>query len=322
MLNEQAKQEIMAAFGNKPKEKELSMLDKHNEQTKQKILEVFGLSESRCEIKNNTNSTSYTIEPNKDNKNKGKKLLIKEIKNLDIFNQYSLSFKNCSFKCEVCPTINTHTTIKFERCIFKKIVNFNFCNPKDDFSGGFICQYTIFKKNAYFTKSKFNGNVDFLHSHFRKRAFFSESTFKQRADFKEVIFEHNAYFDDVKFLGEVIFDRSEFFQRAHFCRTNFSKFPDFIQTIFDGSINLTNAENTELDISIDSLKKKIDKIFQKREAEGIKLLEYQIASELRNSFRAIKSALIRDNNMLDAHDYEVLEQYCKEIELEYRNSNQ
>ena len=90
---------------------------------------------------------------------------------------------------------------------------------------------------------------------------------------------------------------------------------------------MTNVENAELNATIDSLKKKIEGIHKQREEKYDKNPEkepqrHKIANELRDSFRAIKSALMRDNNMLDAHDYEVLEQYCKEIELEYKNSKQ
>ena len=46
--------------------------------------------------------------------------------------------------------------------------------------------------------------------------------------------------------------------------------------------------------------------------------KYKIANEFRDSFRTIKSALIKDNNMLDASNYHRIELYCKELELEYR----
>ena len=39
------------------------------------------------------------------------------------------------------------------------------------------------------------------------------------------------------------------------------------------------------------------------------------ANDFRDSFRGFKSALIKDNNLLDASEFHRCELYCKEIEL-------
>ncbi len=192
--------------------------------------------------------------------------------------------------------------IKFTNCVFKKQIKL---------------EQITFKDILYFINSTFEEEVDFSRSLFEKRVFFSESTFKKNASFEEVIFEHNAYFDEATFENEANFDMSEFCRHARFCGANFKEFPNFIQTIFDWQINLTNVEL----VSIDSLNDRIDGIYNKRKSKGRELPKYKIVNELRDSFRAIKSALIKDNNMLDAEHYEALEQRCKEI-VEDKNSNQ
>ena len=297
-----------------------------NEQAKQDILAAFGLSEDECEIKSATNGTLYTIKPKKNNENGNKKLPIKEIKNSMVFNQHNLSFENCVFECEIFLTYKTfNKALNFDRCVFKKFVNFNGTTFKK-----ISFKNTIFEDIVYFIRIKIK-QTSFLRSRFKERAFFSESTFKNKANFAEVIFDNNAYFDEAVFEKGANFDRSEFCRHAHFYGTRFNAFPNFTQTIFNGSINLTNVENAELNATIDSLKEKIEGIYEQRKKKYNEnqdknpeknLQKHEIANELRDSFRAIRFALIKDNNMLDAHDYEVLEQYCKEIESEYKNSKQ
>lgn len=197
--------------------------------------------------------------------------------------------------------IHNNVKIKFTNCVFKKSIKL---------------EQITFKDILYFIDSTFEEEVDFSRSIFEKRVFFSESTFKKNASFEEVIFEHNAYFDETIFEDEANFDMSEFCRHARFCGANFKEFPNFIQTIFDWQINLTNVEMASIDIDT-----KIDGICNKRKSEGRELPKYKILNELRDSFRAIKSALIKDNNMLDAEHYEALEQRCKEI-VEDKNSNQ
>ena len=286
-----------------------------NEQ-EQNILEVFGLNKEECKIE--FKDSFYAIRPI----DRNKCLHIVRIANFSIFNHHNLSFENCVFECEFFLKHKTFDKVlKLERCIFKKFVSF-YATTFEKIS----FKNTIFEDIVYFIGIKIK-QTSFLRSRFKERAFFSKSVFEQKANFAEVIFDNNAYFDEAVFKKGANFDRSEFARHAHFYGARFNTFPDFIQTIFNGSINLTNVENAELNATIDSLKKKIEGIHKQREEKYDKnpeknLQKHEIANELRDSFRAIKSALIRDNNMLDAHDYEVLEQYCKEIELEYKNSNQ
>lgn len=158
-----------------------------NEQAKQEILAAFGLNKEECKIE--FKDAFYVIRPI----NQHGKLYIASITSANIFNQYDLEFMNCVFNNFSLTREAINKEIRFkkctfkkctlDRCIFKKFVNFNFGNFNGSFSGDFICQDTIFEDIAYFIKIDFNGKVDFSRSRFKERAFFSESTFKQRADF-------------------------------------------------------------------------------------------------------------------------------------------
>ena len=202
--------------------------------------------------------------------------------------------------------------IKFTNCVFKKSIKL---------------EQITFKDILYFIDSTFEEEVDFSRSIFEKRVFFSESTFKKKASFEEVIFEHNAYFDETIFEDEANFDMSEFCRHARFYGANFKEFPNFIQTIFDWQINLTNVEL----VSIESLEGKIDRVYKRKKDRYDKKSnknptkepqKHKIINELRDSFRAIRSALIENNDMLDAEHYRTLERHCEKIGAEHKNSNQ
>ena len=109
------------------------------------IRKALGLEESKCRI---THPNSfYVIQPI----NRNERLHIAHIANFNIFNRYNLFFTNCVFECEFRFTINS-STIKFDRCIFEKFVNFNPNRLNASFNGDFICKNTIFKDIAYFKK--------------------------------------------------------------------------------------------------------------------------------------------------------------------------
>lgn len=188
----------------------------------------------------------------------------------------------------------------FSNATFKEEVNFSNVNFKVD----------IYFNDAKFQKVDFSDatflqNADFQNSHFNEQAFFSHATFQQ-VSFRGSIFDSNAYFFEAKF-GTI---------------------PDFLQVNFNKNINFTN---TELDFGFDEAKEKIEEIYKNREDEckaeqnkkDKKYKEvpkrHKISNEFRDSFRNIKSALIKDNNMLDASNYHRVELYLKELELEYRN---
>ena len=303
-------------------------MSNEDEQIRQEILEAFEF-EIEPEITEEAIVTFYTIKPKEDGEQNGDKILIKKIKNDEIFNRYNLSFENCKFECEIFLRHKTfNKALRFGRCIFEKFVNFNFSDSRNSFNGDFICQDTIFEDIAYFIKIDFNGKVDFSRSRFKERAFFSHSIFK-KAYFKEVIFDNNAYFDEAKFLGEANFSSSEFCQNAHFYKTKFRKIqkgnmiindiPDFLQAIFNGGINLTN---TKLGLTFELVEDKIKETYRKKlrereEWEDIQRL-HEVANEFRNVFKNIKDGLIRGSNLLDASQFHKMELYAKELELKYK----
>ena len=267
------------------------------------IRKVLGLEESKCRI---THPNSfYVIQPI----DESERLHIAHITDFNIFNRYNLSFKNCVFECEFRFTIKS-STIKFDRCIFKKFVNFNPNHFNTSFNGDFICQDTIFKDIVYFINLNFKGDVDFSRSLFKKRVFFSESIFEQNASFEEVIFEHNAYFDETTFNGNANFKQSEFYVNVHFYQTKFKndrekserEEPNFKQAIFNGYINLTDTKI--FDFNFEQLK------LEARTSSG--------AKDFRNIFKNIKNALIKDSNLIDASHFHKMELYAKELEISYK----
>ena len=103
------------------------------------------------------------------------------------------------------------------------------------------------------------------------------------------------------------FHESEFNKTACFYGATFEKAPNFSQTLFNGNLNFVN---TKLDFDFDKCKKIIKNKQNKQ----------RIANDFRDSFRGFKSALIKDNNLLDASNYHKIELYFKEIELECKKS--
>ena len=183
-----------------------------------------------------------------------------------------------------------------------------------------------FKEEANFSNVNFKVDVYFNDAKFQK-VDFSDATFLQNADFQNSHFNEQAFFSHATFQ-QVSFRGSIFDSNAYFFEAKFGTIPDFLQVNFNKNINFTN---TELDFGFDEAKEKIEEIYKNREDEckaeqnkkDKKYKEvpkrHKISNEFRDSFRNIKSALIKDNNMLDASNYHRVELYLKELELEYRN---
>ena len=192
------------------------------------------------------------------------------------------------------------------------------CQGITDFSLAYFQENAELSSSFYqktvFYKTFFNNNAHFWNAKFIDKTFFREAQFKKDAFFSNVIF------------GEVNFSQSKFYQNAYFDGSIFQKFPNFIHTIFNGDVNFTN---TELNVKFEEAKKQIEALYIEKKTkynnqaeedrEGKEEpKEYKITNEFRDSFRTIKSTLIKDNNMLDASNYHRAELYCKELELEYR----
>ncbi|MBZ7973060.1 pentapeptide repeat-containing protein [Campylobacter molothri] len=201
-----------------------------------------------------------------------------------------ININNCKFKQ---ISINNHIdgNIEFQKCEFNDFNLYGFCDVviKGDFKFNFCEVKEIanfmnfkFKNKAYFKMSKFKDNVYFNNSHFYDYADFHECEFEKTANFHECEFE---------------------------------KAPNFSQAIFKGNLNVVNAN---LNFDFDDLKEKINQEceeFNKNKKEEDEKSLDKFANDFRDSFRIFKSALIKDNNLLDASNFHKYELYCKEIEL-------
>ena len=261
------------------------------------------------------------------------------------------NFLNVTFK----KGVDFHDSIfekqvSFQKATFGDYTSFNnvrFLNDADfvgtHFEDGAYFANGSFGQNAYFQSVTFHSNAnfnnakfqtekvaqtiaDFSGSHFKERAFFTESHFHKKTNFSNVTFDHNAYFDKAKFEKEANFSQAEFYKNAHFYGTEFEEFPNFIQVIFNENVNFIN---TKSNIKFEKVKEQIERLQLERKTnyenqteedreDKEEPKEHKIANEFRDSFRTIKSALIKDNNMLDASNYHRIELYCKELELEHK----
>ncbi|EAM0584657.1 hypothetical protein D3P28_09220, partial [Campylobacter jejuni] len=87
--------------------------------------------------------------------------------------------------------------------------------------------------------------------------------------------------------------------------------PNFSQALFKSNINIINS-NLNFDFT------KLDKEIRLLSLQGKGKYNYEIANDFRDSFRNFKSALIKDNNLLDASNFHKYELYCKELELKFK----
>lgn len=165
----------------------------------------------------------------------------------------------------------------------------------------------IFEK-LFLQKELFEKSVNFERCIFLQDINFKDYTFNEIA-FNTCIFKGNAYFNNSNFTKGVDFHESEFEKTACFYGVKFDETPNFSQTLFKSNINIINS-NLNFDFT------KLDKEIRLLSSQGEGKYDYEIANDFRDSFRNFKSALIKDNNFLDASNFHKYELYCKEIELE------
>ena len=261
------------------------------------------------------------------------------------------SFNVATFKMETSFSSSIFKKdIQFKGITFDKYVRFDGV----DFGDSTKPIEEESKYIANFLKATFNNEADFSNAHFYVPAYFLGAHFKERvelsstfghdANFSEVFFDDDAEFGEAEFLQKAIFyksqfkkdaffsnsifqeadfSQSKFYQKAYFYGATFQDFPNFLQAIFSGNVNFTN---TELDFGFEKTRKRIEVLYDKKMNEynskekknKKEPKKYRIANEFRDSFRNFKSALIKENSMLDASSYHRVELYCKELELEYR----
>ncbi|HEG5396607.1 TPA: pentapeptide repeat-containing protein [Campylobacter coli] len=190
------------------------------------------------------------------------------------------------------------STFKEEICLytynFKKMQNINFT---DITFGKLFLQKELFEKSVNFERCIFLQDVNF-----------KDYTFNEIA-FNTCTFKENAYFSNSNFTKGVDFHECEFEKTACFYGVKFDETPNFSQALFKGNINIINS-NLNFDFT------KLDKKIRLLSSQGEGKYDYEIANDFRDSFRTFKSALIKDNNFLDASNFHKYELYCKELELE------
>ncbi len=236
----------------------------------------------------------------------------KSIFKKEVYINYSclerLYFANCEFKSKVSlhhidgsdNLVAFFNGIDFSNCIFEDEINFKRFASGSPLPDG---KYYNNEQNTLFENCIFKKRVDFHNSKFVNSVYFTNSHFKDYADFHACEFEKTACFYGV----------------------TFDKVPNFSQAIFKGNLNIVN---TKLNFTFDELQEKIKLEYNfyenqrtNKEAGTIPNLYQEkpldkFANDFRDSFRTFKSALIKENNLLEASNFHKYELYCKEIELE------
>ncbi len=260
-------------------------------------------------LKVNIDDVTYDRSSNfKPEKNK---FIIKDkvINKFDIhcLKDYELSFLKCQIKTKI--SIRKYIedikikSLLFNDCSINSIVfiddfscdNMHFLNCSID---KISCSKISIKGDVKFKKCSFVKEFLLDNCKFLNAIYFNNSFFKSYADF------HECEFDDI----------------ACFYGVTFEKTPNFSQAIFEGNLNMVN---TNLNFTFDDLQERIKqeyKDFNKTKEDQDKKPLDKFANDFRDSFRNFKSALIKDNNFLDASNFHKYELYCKEIELKNKKA--
>lgn len=159
----------------------------------------------------------------------------------------------------------------------------------------------------YIPKELFVKSVNFERCIFLQDMNFKDYTFNEVA-FNTCTFKESVYFNNSGFKREVDFHECEFEKTACFYGVQFDEIPNFSQALFKSNINVINS-NLNFDYA------RVDEKIKVLYSQGKGKCNYEIANDFRDSFRNFKSALIKDNNLLDASNFHKYELYCKELEL-------
>ena len=201
-----------------------------------------------------------------------------------------MKFSNCEFKSKISlhkpenkyEITEFHNGINFENCIFNGEIEFrNLVSgtplPND--------KYYNNERETNFKNCIFKKRVDFSNAKFCNDVYFNNSHFYDFADFHECEFEKTACFYGATFHNKAILN--------------------FSQAIFKENLNFVNVK---CNFEFKDLKDTIE--------NDDKTLSSKVANDFRDSFRLIKNALVKDNNLLEAQEYHKMELYCKELELQ------
>jgi len=111
-----------------------------------------------------------------------------------------------------------------------------FCFPDGDYK-----LPMNFRKDVYFTFSRFYGNADFDFTVFHGKVEFAVSLFFDGASFIETVFERESIFANARFFKNVQFSRSLFEENADFSFVTFQSPAYFSSVGFNGSADFHHA---------------------------------------------------------------------------------
>ncbi|MFB1638473.1 pentapeptide repeat-containing protein [Campylobacter jejuni] len=247
----------------------------------------------------------------------------------DLKNRYGYEGKNYKsiFKKEVYINCNCLERLNFSHCEFESKVSLRFLkdNKYKEFHNGVDFSNCIFKNEVDFSYFVSGAPLpDNKYYNNAQNTLFKDCIFENKVDFHNSKITNNIYFNNAHFKDYVDFHECEFEKTANFYGVRFEKVPNFSQVIFKGNLNVVNAN---LNFTFDDLQERIKQEYTSYESQrttkeaGVIPNLYQeksldkFANDFRDSFRTFKSALIKDNNLLDASNFHKCELYCKEIEL-------
>ncbi|STP10416.1 membrane protein [Helicobacter cinaedi] len=242
--------------------------------------------------------------------------------------KHKLIFTNVTFKKVLNLAFSIFSNeINFFNATLEESIDCRQCEFKGIFKAfgvkflkGAIFENSTFEKEVHFgkeiddrntEKSNMFGSCSFETAFFENCNFFDSVYFKnnefKQLFFKNSIFKDNVYFNNSHFYDFADFHECEFEKTACFYGATFHNkaIPNFSQAIFKENLNFVNVK---CDFEFKDLKDTIE--------NDDKTLSSKVANDFRDSFRLIKNALVKDNNLLEAQEYHKIELYCKELELQ------
>lgn len=201
-----------------------------------KIAEILGINEDKVEYGEyfiaNEKIECFCIQGNSN-----EKIHIKTEENLkELLKNYSLVFKDCTFKSFKCIADKKESIEKlgFIKCEIESflIENIEF---KDSFK---MLDCGIGNKQnteCNFSSIIFKGDCNFFNTTFNANCRFSDSEFQSKCNFSNAKFYRDCNFQNVTFGGECHFSDSQFKLRCSFLSATFEGDCDFSKVEFEKS---------------------------------------------------------------------------------------
>ncbi|HEB9430015.1 TPA: pentapeptide repeat-containing protein [Campylobacter coli] len=223
-----------------------------------------------------------------------------------IFQKYNLYF----FNCEI-PYLRLdffENFIKFQSCVFNSDVLIR------RFGGSVLIENSTFK--GHFNISRIEKEICKIHidgNTFEEVSIFYNKFFNfyfENNSIRNITINENSFKDayfNYNIFEECIFYKNSF-EKLSFYGSSLKKPLRFFQNTIRDSLNIVNVK---INFTFDDLQETIN-------ANNHTNFLEQNANDFRDSFRNFKSALIKDNNLLEASNFHKYELYCKELELKFK----